>query len=158
MHICHCIGYWLCLAPWRLLTPSTMRASCCLPGLDSHIVGAWHRNNAKVCAFSPWAFTQLPVSQQQIAGFGTLIYYISKTSVAVPSRVISASVGLIIIWLLLNLGEASFELFRYLLLGNQLKPCKLYLLVSYTSRINLNLLWYYPFYFHPSKSISNVKE
>ena len=48
--------------------------------------------------------------------------------------------GSIIIWLLHNLVEASFDLFRYLLLGDQLKPWELHPLVSYTSCMNLNLL------------------
>ena len=34
----------------------------------------------------------------------------------------SVGMHLIIIWLLHNLVEASFDLFRYLLLGDQLKP------------------------------------
>ena len=42
------------------------------------------------------------------------------------------------IWLLHNLVEASFDLFRYLLLGDQLKPWELHPLVSYTS-----CLWSY---------------
>ena len=46
----------------------------------------------------------------------------------------------IIIWLLHNLVEASFDLFRYLLLGDQLKPPELHSLVSYTSCMNKNLL------------------
>ena len=46
----------------------------------------------------------------------------------------------IIIWLLHNLVEASFDLFRYLLLGDQLKPWELHPLVSYTSSVTLNLL------------------
>ena len=46
-----------------------------------------------------------------------------------------------IIWLLHNLVEASFDLFRYLLLGDQLKPWELHPLVSYTSSMNLSLLW-----------------
>ena len=46
-------------------------------------------------------------------------------------------------WLLHNLDEANFDLFRYLLLGDQLKPWELHPLVSYTSCMNLNLLWYY---------------
>ena len=44
------------------------------------------------------------------------------------------------IWLLHNLVEASFDLFRYRLLGDQLKPWELHPLVSYTSCMNLNLL------------------
>ena len=36
---------------------------------------------------------------------------------------------IIIIWLLHNLVEASFDLFRYLLLGDQLKPWELHPLV-----------------------------
>jgi len=44
------------------------------------------------------------------------------------------------IWLLHNLVEASFDLFRYLLLGDQLKPWELHPLVSYTSCMILNLL------------------
>ena len=43
-------------------------------------------------------------------------------------------------WLFHNLVEASFDLFRYLLLGDQLKPWKLHPLVSYTSSINLNFV------------------
>ena len=42
---------------------------------------------------------------------------------------------IIIIWLLHNLVEASFDLFRYLLLGDQLKPRELHPLVSYTSKV-----------------------
>ena len=41
---------------------------------------------------------------------------------------------LIIIWLLHNLVEASFDLFRYLLVGDQLKPWEPHPLVSYTSK------------------------
>ena len=37
-----------------------------------------------------------------------------------------------IIWLLPNLVEASFDLFRYQLLNDQLKPWELHPLVSYT--------------------------
>ena len=48
-------------------------------------------------------------------------------------------IDIIIIWLLHYLVEASFELSRYLLLGNQLKPWELHPLVSYTSCMNLNL-------------------
>ena len=39
---------------------------------------------------------------------------------------------LLIIWLLHNLVEASFDLFRFLLPGDQLKPWELHPLVSYT--------------------------
>ena len=39
-------------------------------------------------------------------------------------------VDIIIIWLLHNLVEASFDLFRYLLLGDQLRPWELHPLVS----------------------------
>ena len=46
----------------------------------------------------------------------------------------------LIIWLLHNLVEASSDLFRYLLLGDQLEPKELHPLVSYTSCMNLNLL------------------
>ena len=42
---------------------------------------------------------------------------------------------IIIIWLLHNLVEASFDLFRYLLLGDQLKPWELHPLVSYVDKI-----------------------
>ena len=45
---------------------------------------------------------------------------------------------IILIWSLHNLVEASFDLFRYLLLGGQLKPWELHPLVSYTSCMNLN--------------------
>ena len=38
---------------------------------------------------------------------------------------------IIIIWLLHNLVEANFDLFRYLLLGDQLTPWELHPLVSY---------------------------
>ena len=44
---------------------------------------------------------------------------------------------LLIIWLLHNLVEASFDIFRYLLLGYQLKPWKLHPLVSLK---NLNII------------------
>ena len=37
---------------------------------------------------------------------------------------------LLIIWLLHNLVEASFDLFRYLLLGDRLKPCEFHPLVA----------------------------
>ena len=43
-------------------------------------------------------------------------------------------------WLLHNLVEASFDLFRHLLLGDQLKPWEPHPLVSFTSCTNLNLL------------------
>ena len=46
----------------------------------------------------------------------------------------------IMIWLLYNLVEASFHLFRYLLLGDQLSSWELHPLVSYTSCMILNLL------------------
>ena len=42
----------------------------------------------------------------------------------------------IIIWLLHHLVEASFDLFRYLLLGDQLKAWELHPLVPYTSCMN----------------------
>ena len=42
-----------------------------------------------------------------------------------------------VLWLLRNLDEASFDLFRHLLLGDQLKPWELHPLVSYTSCINV---------------------
>ena len=45
--------------------------------------------------------------------------------------------------LLHNLVEASFDLFRYLLLGDQLEPWELHPLVPYTSSMNLKLLWYH---------------
>ena len=45
-----------------------------------------------------------------------------------------------------NLVEASFDLYRYLLLGDQLKSWELHPLVSYTSCMILNLLWYYHAY------------
>ena len=48
---------------------------------------------------------------------------------------------MIITWLLHNLVEASFDLFRYLLLGDQLKPWELHPLVSYTICMNLNFMW-----------------
>ena len=41
-----------------------------------------------------------------------------------------------IIWLLHTLVEASFDLFRYPLLGDQLIPGELHPLVSYTSKVN----------------------
>ena len=44
------------------------------------------------------------------------------------------------IWLLHNLVDASFDLLRYLLLGDQLKPWELHPMVSYTSCMNLYLL------------------
>ena len=44
--------------------------------------------------------------------------------------------------LLHDLVEASFDLSRYLLLGDQLIPWELHPLVSYTSKVNLTLLWY----------------
>ena len=37
----------------------------------------------------------------------------------------------IVIWLLHDLVEASFVLFKYILLGDQLKPWELHILVSY---------------------------
>ena len=43
---------------------------------------------------------------------------------------------MIIIWLLHNLVKVSFDLFRYLLLGDQLKPWELHPLVSLTGIIN----------------------
>ena len=42
----------------------------------------------------------------------------------------------IIIWLLHNLVEASFDLFTYLLLGDQLTPWELHPLVSYVNDVN----------------------
>ena len=45
----------------------------------------------------------------------------------------------IIIWLLHNLVEANFDLFRHLFLGDQLKPWELHPLVSYTSKVNLKV-------------------
>ena len=61
----------------------------------------------------------------------------------VPSQAVPPSVGghIIMIWLLRNLVEASFDLFRYLLLSDQLKPWELHPLVSYTSCMNLNFLY-----------------
>ena len=47
-----------------------------------------------------------------------------RTGIAAEGRLI------IIIWLLHNLVEASFDLFRYLLLGDQLRPWELHPLVS----------------------------
>ena len=43
-------------------------------------------------------------------------------------------------WLLHNNVGASFDLFRNLLLGDQLKPWELHPLVSTTSSMNLNWL------------------
>ena len=44
--------------------------------------------------------------------------------------------SLCFVWLLHNLVGASFDLFRHLLRGDQLKPWELQPLVSYTSCIN----------------------
>ena len=44
-----------------------------------------------------------------------------------------SSAHIIITWLLHNLVEASFDLFRYLLPGDQLKPWELHPLVSYAN-------------------------
>ena len=58
-------------------------------------------------------------------------------SLTAPSYRVTANLDLVmIIWLLHNLVEASFDLFRYLLLGDQLKPWELHPLVSYTSCVN----------------------
>jgi len=46
------------------------------------------------------------------------------------------------IWLLHNRVEASIDLFRYLLIGDQLIPWKPHPLVPYTSKVNLKLVWY----------------
>ena len=43
-----------------------------------------------------------------------------------PSMYQAYNLSEIIIWLLHNLVEASFDLFRYLLLGDQLKPWELH--------------------------------
>ena len=48
--------------------------------------------------------------------------------------------AVLIIWLLHNLVEASTDLFRYLLLGDQLKLWELHPLVSYTICMILNVL------------------
>ena len=42
-----------------------------------------------------------------------------------------------IIWLLQDLVEASFDLFRYILLSDQLIPWELHPLVSFTSKMNI---------------------
>ena len=54
----------------------------------------------------------------------------------------SCSTSITIIWLLHNLVEASFDLFRHLLLGDQLKPWELHPLVSYTSKLCVVYLTY----------------